>query len=201
MPLYVSPKKKVKAARPQFIDERSRKSGGFTKISERKARTRPEAPWRTIEDIKKDFQDSLKNQPADVAKDGTRFQQCLHNPSQEDCGAFFGDGGFNGDGGFGDAMDLENEGWLDDEEESLEGMPFEKLCAKVKYHFKMDPFEKTRPYAGKLSAFKENWNEFIDCVTGEMAWSPLQPPAGVRPCDCNESKKMPAVSWDGTSLL
>ena len=184
----------------------SNKRNGVTKISERKAREPLPKPFRTPEQIEKEFDEMIVKRQSDTTKGGATAQKNTHDPLYEDC---FGDGGF-GDGGFGGdmGMDLDdgysgdNDGGDDEEEEeeeSLENMPLYEVEEHFKPVFKKGVFRrfaKKRTYAEAKRQRKRNWTEFIDCVAGDLAWCPLG--AGVQPCDCKESILLPALSWNGT---
>ena len=129
---YISPRKGPYAEKHEFVAMFSNKRNGVSKISERKARELPPEPFRTFEQIEKDFEEMIVKQPTDIAKGGATVQNDIHDPSYEDC---FGDGGFGGDMGMDldDGYSGDNDGGDDDEEEeSLENMPL----YPVEEHFK-----------------------------------------------------------------
>lgn len=191
---YISPKKGPRATKHEFIAEFSRKKSGVTKISERKAREPGPKPFRTADEIKNAYLEMLEKESADIAKNGAAFQQNIYDPSHEDCGGFGDDTAMDLDDGY----SADNDGGDDEEEEeSLETMPLYQVQENFKPVLKKDVFSrfaKKRSYKEKLKRYKQNWTEFTDCVTGDMAWYP----AGAQPCDCEDSVLLPALSWTGT---
>ena len=184
------------------------------KISERKARMPWPLPSETPEETRAEFERQKKEA---AAKRGITIRS---QASKVSLGGFVDDdgGGFHDGVGFGDGMEELEYGYRGDDEESgdeeydsIENMRLYQLEERVKSSARIEQFNEIarkfraatkRTYKDKLMRFKGNWKEFFDCVTGDLAWSlSVAPPSGVQPCDCKNSKKLPAVSWSGTSFL
>jgi hypothetical protein len=206
---YNSPSKKAPGKTIQYtsIVDKGRK---IAKLSERKARTPFPPPPLSPEEVLEEFKKKKQEQ---AAKKGITVRSRAPEPSFADCY------GFEEASGFGDSMSMEeieygyngDEEESDDEEnESFENMRLDRLEDRVNGCSRTELFNqysrqfvagKKQSYKAKLKRFKGNWKEFIDCVTGDLAWSSVAPPTGVQPCDCKELIQLPAVSWSGTSLL
>jgi hypothetical protein len=213
---YTSPRKDAPGKTPQFVS-RIDKGRRLVKISERKARTPFPPPFETPEEVRAEFEKKKKEA---AAKKGITIRSQAPEVSLggfvDDDGGGFGDDG----GGYGDGMSMDeieygyggdDEESGDEEYDSIENMRLDRLEERVKSSSRMERFNeiarqfaaaRKRTYKDKLMRFKGNWKEFVDCVTGDLAWSlSVAPPSGVQPCDCKKSITLPAVSWSGTTFL
>ena len=207
---YLSPRKKAPGKTPQFASIVD-KGRTIVKLSERRARTPFPKPELSHEEVLQEFK---RQKQAKAENDGIIVRIPAPESSYEDCG------GFGDDDGFEDSMPMEeieygycgdNEESDDEEDESFENMRLDLVEERVNGFRKTNLFNryarefvgirKKRSYKDNLKRYKGNWKEFIDCVAGDLAWSPFEPSNPVQPCDCKESILLPAVSWSGTSLL
>ena len=92
----------------------------------------------------------------------------------------------------------------DDGEDSFENMPVDGIAAHVNTALgrqvlnRRGYFQPKRTYAQNVKRYKANWRDFIECVTGEMAWRSLEPSTPV--CTCENMLLLPAVSLTGTNF-
>jgi hypothetical protein len=222
---YLSPRK-TPGKKLQFASIVD-KGRSISKISERKAK----APLPLLQVSRQEVEEQFERMKEEQkTKRGTTVQSRAYGPTYEGCFGFENDGGFGdgNDGGFGDDMSMgdiecryagdseengsEESDNEDEEDESFETMRLAQLeLERAKSYAAMERFNeyarqfrpvRRRPYPHKLKRFKKHWKEFINCVTGDLAWIPIAPPTGVQPCDCTKSiDKLPAVTWSGTSFL
>jgi hypothetical protein len=176
---YTSPKKNALGKTPQFVSHID-KGRTPVKISEQKARTPFPLPSETPEEVCAEFERQKKEE---AAKKGITIRSQAPEVSH---GGFVDNDEF---GGYEDGMSMEEikYGYSGDDEESgdeeydsIENMQLDLLEERVKSSLRIERFNeyarqfgsvRKRTYKDKLMRFKGNWKEFIDCVTGDLAWS------------------------------
>jgi hypothetical protein len=198
---YLSPHKRKTGEKPKWIASSGR---GVRYISEKKARERFPAPSMSIAET---FKAAAKIREEQVRKKARHSDIPGDHPSFEDSGGF-GDIDTGDWGGFAEGDDVESMDELeeinDEEVESFEDMDMSQVKRRAEKAFGKKIFRrraggilgKKRTYAENQTRSKKNWNEFIDCATGELAWSPFETFAPV--CKCEKSENLPVISFDGT---
>jgi len=197
---YISPRKAATARKSEFVDLLSTKRRGVSKVSEKRARAEPEKPALTPIELLARFKEEMADRNAELAGGGTTVQPTGgHSHSYDGDYSEFGDVGPMEDIESGYSADI-------DEEDSFDNMPIQKIRELVKEALQMhvDGARKStgtkRSYSQNMRRYKENWKEFVDCVTGELAWTSFGPSIN-SVCDCRRTETLPAISLSGTNLI
>ena len=197
---YRSPSKKYLGQTPVFVSNLGHK---LKKISARQAAIPLPKPKGKAADIMAAYRKMMEEEKRrEMAQNGVH-----DGPSYDNCGGVGNgdeadiDDGYSGDH---ELLDNEEDDNEEEEEDSFENMQPDGIEERVKAAlgrqvFNQGYFKNRRSYAYNAKRYKANWRNFIECVTGELAWLSLSNPTSI--CGCKASVTLPAVSLTGTALL
>jgi hypothetical protein len=197
---YCSPSKKYLGQEPLYVSTLGRTR---RKISARHAAIPLPKPTRSAAELMVAFQKHMQEKKLEDMQPDMNHGQ----PSYNDCGGVGNDTmSIDVDDGYsGDQEMVSNEEEDEEEEESFDNMRPEGIeksvnAAMGRQVFNHPRFFKARrSYAYNAKRYKANWRDFVECVTGDLAWRSLGNSISV--CDCEESAMFPAVSLTGTSSM